>query len=122
MIQAHELRVGNLVAVPPLNRIGKVIAFTTKSIKVKLSDSTLTSVTHKGITGLDVEGIELTDEWLSKFGFEIYNTVGGYLCWKKDNFKLLDRKLPATNMRFITSVHQLQNLYFSMYGVGLLDS
>jgi len=63
--------------------------------------------------------VELTPEILQKAGFEVFDTVGGFLCWKKDSFKLLDRKLPGTNMPHVKNVHTLQNLYYLLTGTEL---
>lgn len=66
-----------------------------------------------------IKGIELSPEILEKAGFDVYDTVGGFLCWEKGKFKLLDRKLPAMVMPHIIYLHQLQNLYYCLVGQEL---
>lgn len=121
MIKAKELRVGNIISVPSLNRIGKVISFTERTIKVKLPESKLTSVTHKGLEGLDVNPIPLTEEWLLKLGFErigkdgFWFNNGVYLDWNIEGFCIAMFHRRVT----VKYVHQLQNLCFSLTGEEL---
>jgi hypothetical protein len=77
------------------------------------------------------EGIPLTEEWLIKFGFNKISSGNGYHLW--DNGKLeLNHKFEVSlfdgrpddddTKSFdisITSVHQLQNLYFNLIGEEL---
>lgn len=80
------------------------------------------------IIGDRFQGIELTEEWLNNFGFDIEWTIGGYLKWEKqmpyeEKFKLLDRRLPHPQYHepkaTIQYVHQLQNLFFALTGTEL---
>ncbi|WP_077417895.1 hypothetical protein [Chryseobacterium sp. JV274] len=82
--------------------------------------------------GWQAEPIELTEEWLLKFGFEKDETVdeidgvlfvlfhlGDYIVehWIKENkYKFTD---DCAMEVFLSSVHQLQNLTFSLTGEEL---
>jgi hypothetical protein len=79
--------------------------------------------------GIDVpfKPIQLTEEWLLKFGFEkVLNQYKKITDVSKDTFKnipfiilFLDNQFQYDDLRFITNlqyVHQLQNLYFALTG------
>ncbi len=70
-----------------------------------------------------LEPIPLTEEWLLKFGFE---KIQFHIPDKYDNGKLRIKKdergfwiIACYNFILITSVHQLQNLYFALTGEEL---
>jgi len=84
----------------------------------------------------NIEPIPLTEEWLLKFGFELYES--GYYFpykinnqWEKDNWyfcanyrynqiDICHRGNLGSLIRFdIKYVHQLQNLYFALTGTEL---
>ena len=109
MIQANELRIGNYIYLPSQ----------TENFAVKVN-----RVSNDNVNGFDfseTKGIELTEDWLLKFGFEeqtpkyfvldlgdfsmryYYNFSGS--TWK---FELEDKTLK------IKFVHQFQNLYFAL--------
>jgi len=60
------------------------------------------------------EKIPLTEQWLLKFGFENekenHFNIGWFSIWKCNDIFLCDK-----NGVIIKTVHQLQNLYFSIY-------
>lgn len=120
MIKASELRIGNLVSIPSLNRIGKVISFTNRNVKVKLPDSTVSITTNKGFDGLDIDPIEITTEWLLKEGFK---TIGHSKDYRKKSIILHTRKrglVVRKSVPIMQYVHQLQNYCFTNTGTELL--
>lgn len=73
---------------------------------------------------VNVKGIELTEEWLSKFGFDQtgkYFTNNFMLSKSQNGWKLyLDFSRPAPELKTeIKFVHQLQNLFFALTGSEL---
>ena len=127
-LSASELRIGNLILLFS-KRICKVIKIEGKSFTVKADDISDVSVFPNMSNG--VEPIPLTEEWLIKFGFELYENAGiyglyreifppvsgfeitadseGYWYWPSGMFN-------ATKIKY---VHQLQNLYFALTGEEL---
>ena len=112
-MKATELRIGNFISLDGLS----------KPIKVSIIDTTETSTDTK------YKPIKLTEEWLLKFGFEKHpNDIPSYckvfgdfdvddfgyaFCVYQDlggNFyaQIIGRKI------ILNSVHQLQNLYFTI--------
>ena len=81
----------------------------------------------------DIKFIELTEEWLLKFGFEFYETEKAnnykYSIWRftfVTNGKTKGKKyanifnaLTFKELNLITYVHQLQNLHFALTGEEL---
>ena len=114
-MDAKELRIGSIIK-PWLNKHNGIIKDSIEFIIVDGKD--LIDIIYEGSK---VEPIQISEEWLLKFGFEtfgnkIYNSYhegfdfefyysnsGG--CW---NFKLDEKELD------IKHVHQLQNLYFAL--------
>ncbi|RQO79155.1 hypothetical protein DBR40_05390 [Pedobacter sp. KBW01] len=126
MINANELRIGNVVAVPPLNRKGIVTSFTQRNVKLKLKGSRVSVTSHRGVIGLDVNGVDITDQLLIVNGFVQVNT-GFQISIDKGNLLHLigagDRYIIGLNGAFglvnagsVRSLHQLQNLYFALTG------
>jgi hypothetical protein len=120
MIKANELRLGNWIddQESGIRFIGSIGQYTL-------------SLGHDGYSGLDgrnysqISPIELTEEWLLKFGFETLNG-GFYFLRLKDGyrFEILFREgnIKADLLTFdpqIKYVHQLQNLYFALTGEEL---
>jgi len=105
MIPVSDLRKGNLVKTE--HGILPVHHICFNDIYVQGKDG-------RTLYAREVEGVELTDEILSLFKIEVEYTNGGWLRWKKENFKLLDRKLPhpIDHMNYILLAHELQNLYY----------
>lgn len=87
------------------------------------------------IDSVGLQPIELTDEWLEKFGFHSkYKSV--HMQWRKGMFQLEQKSdvgedhgsIPQENIWYfgysgwvvdVTTVHQLQNLYFAITGEEL---
>lgn len=121
MIQASELRIGNLVASDMYKRNFRVKSISTTAIEQDDSDYTQYLAYGK------IKGIPLTPGILEKARFR--NSQGDY--WIKDNDLMiaLDSVWWCTNSwksdgefgyealatwREITYLHQLQNLYFAL--------
>ena len=131
MIQANELRVGNLVTINEtalhFDGAGKDETFCISEIKEEVVKfkGFHTSELYSGI-----EPIPLTEEWLLKFGFEKSknpNKTPSWV-WKKDQetwfYETWKNRDIFVNgfirwMKDIQSVHQLQNLYFALTGTEL---
>ena len=65
----------------------------------------------------NIEPIQLTEKWLLKFGFSIFENmyfIKGLQIWKCNDMFLCDK-----NGIYIKHVHQLQNLYFALTGKEL---
>lgn len=128
-LSATELRIGNLVGIASsLNfSTGKVTLISNNRI---LLENKISNKNHKFIP------IELTEEWLVKFGFEKAKHSHGYDCYIKDGFDFdivshgrywvlaiytdesCTDSLYFAHGRF-EYVHQLQNLYFALTGSEL---
>jgi hypothetical protein len=118
MIQANELRIGNLVC---------FIDETGASPDYIETNVGMMEIQHAIKNNDFFQGIPLTEEWLVRFGlmdkpsykafhigsmeFDIPSMIGGCL----DNELGLDQE----NSIHIQSVHQLQNLYFALTGEEL---
>ena len=123
-MEAKKLRIGNLVQLQPtaLHYDGRY-----SDTIFEISELKEDVVHFKGFdTGeyyKDLKAIELNDGWLKLYGFDVEYTNGGFLRWQREDFKLLDRRLPypATNYHknHITKLHQLQNLFFELMGTEL---
>lgn len=116
-MEIKQLRIGNLILDPD----GYQVEVTELSLE---SIGTEDSLFHAE----DANGIELTPEWLERFGFEYERqTNGGYERWeikttKGRRIKLLDKKFTwgaGEYSDYILHVHQLQNLYLSLTGEEL---
>lgn len=115
MIDARELRIGNLVEWNKEEFIVRTI----------YKDAIENNLWCKPLN--EIHPIALTEEWLSKFGFilreqslpeKCYKTKEGICLFIRDDRYQL-RQLIKTNMGFVSSVHQLQNLYFALTGEEL---
>ncbi len=115
MIKANELRVGNYLNCTGLNRGLFIVG--------EIRKDRVLGINEEGAFFTDLEPIPLTEEWLIKFGFQkvsernyqitandfdfiinvYYTSSGG--AWF---IHLNDCRLPYH------TVHQLQNLYFSL--------
>lgn len=116
-ISINELRVGNYVSIS-----NNIVIFDS-------GDFADAYYNHNGISDyMDyIKPIQLTEDWLVKFGFEKPKFCGfyqsDYIVELNDRFVINDRKdgffyVDAPNL-CIESVHQLQNLYFALTGEEL---
>jgi hypothetical protein len=119
-MKANELRIGNIVGCD-------IQSVTVKAINDE------TCVCHNGsgkpyVLHLeDLFGLKLTEEWLLKFGFtsnpyaDCYDFNGIKIECDKTRGRL---ELWCSNITgkimYLTSVHQLQNLYFALTGEELI--
>lgn len=137
MIQANELRIGNLFY--PITKIDEVelveeIAFAVFlidpfGVSAYKADIPITQVKSRSEFALKgIAPIPLTEEWLLKFGFSdntiSLNTPDKTLnisaVVKGDYFLFLDDMFGGCfDLNCIQSVHQLQNLYFALTGEEL---
>lgn len=131
MINANELRIGNIVQ-DSFKRPGRVIRFTQRMVKLKLEHSTLTVTSLPGVEGLDVDGVELTEEWLVRLGFEKNKDFDWHRDYKWNEYKrhpisiasdddgnwIID-ELDGIQPDGIKFVHYLQNVYFALAGTEL---
>ncbi|MGJ1499640.1 hypothetical protein ACR79R_20170 [Sphingobacterium spiritivorum] len=116
-MKATELRIGNVLTF--LDKQVTVVAITETHTSIKgyeFNRYTPVALNYKGL-----QGIELTEEILLKFGFE-QNTFG----FKKGNIVFNYRfdnkfipKLSDQCLLELKHVHQLQNLYFALTGEEL---
>ncbi len=128
-MEAHELRIGNLVKWKSTGDINDVI-----KIDVTIKNHCVNHINIK-----DCEPIPLTEEWLLKFGFEktVFDSEEtGYgveydlknkefhlsycddfsisISYKKENLSI------TPNIELFRNVHQLQNLYFALTNEELI--
>ena len=115
-LSATELRIGNLVGIASsLNfSIGKVTLISNNRI---LLDNKISNKNHKFIP------IELTEEWLLRFGFEKDNELNfvkfSFKVHFWSNYNSYMYGWIGGNIE-IKYVHQLQNIYFALTGQELI--
>ena len=126
MVKANELRVGNLLNYQTAE--GDVVTLTTDfgTIQWATDDSKGFNLVHSPIP--------LTEEWLTKFGFEKPSVCGSYvILYLNDENKPSSLQIPLFRKDVIQIcrsgicayeakcefVHQLQNLYFALTGEEL---
>jgi len=128
-MKANELRIGNKVSYEGSN----VTVSTIADDEVTFSD--YVSFDYPQIK--DISGIELTEEWLVKFGFNEDIIFAGSMISKKlhysprynkkeiiisvqfDEFENTNKFILLYYHTKIEYVHQLQNLYFALTGEEL---
>jgi hypothetical protein len=106
-IKANELRLGNIT------KYGVIMPNDILNIY---------QMAQADVNPVEYEPIQLTEEWLIKFGFEnngqgIYDLKGWlpYLRKRKNNYQVYN-----VADCFIEYVHELQNLYFALTGEELV--
>jgi hypothetical protein len=116
MIKSNELRIGNLV-----NYENEAYCVWSEIRKYSVTLDNL-KTRHIGAAAYDeIDPIQLTEEWLLKFGFEEKNK------WFKKDDVMLGYISTDENLQLewktcvgdwvlinVTHVHQLQNLYFAL--------
>lgn len=115
----NELRIGNLIQWISTGNIDVVIDIVT-------FDKRKANINNISIS--DCSGIEITEEWLLKFGFVyrgIYyhfpnNDIFKLEQYKNKNSFWLRHGSESIDCTRINYVHQLQNLYFALTGEELL--
>jgi len=107
MIEARELRIGNLV-------------FDALNGDLTLRQENLCDFANGFI---HLQPIPLTEEWLIKFGFELVDSHDDHLYYLSETDFSLDRNMQFDNsykrveLKF---VHSLQNLYFALTNKELI--
>jgi hypothetical protein len=120
MIQANELRIGNLVKygvhIVPIKSIHKSYD-NEVTVYVKLNEK----LNHYCLYIDEVDPIQITEELLLKFGFEISNEGWfGYAEKNKVKFDISSLSEEIVLQDFngkrvaVKYIHQLQNLYYSL--------
>ena len=116
MIHPQELRIGNYVK-EPLGRIGQVLSFNHRTVKLKLKDSTLRIDTTNYKDGLDINPIPLSSDMLEVCGLEQSNgypfkMLGGFIKMRNGTwfYKYFNLEIE------LTSLHCLQNVYHFLSG------
>lgn len=114
-MEVSELRIGNFFQYGKQNRIAVVYTI--------LFDRIEEYSINNDIPFSHVKSIELTEEWLTNFGFEhsgdyyvkdqVYIMIKSYLEPRSYHYKFNYTAID------IDSVHHLQNLYFSLVGKEL---
>jgi hypothetical protein len=142
MLQENEVRIGNAVK-DSTGRIGTIMSIGKNQVRVRFEFSTVKIDTNHDEVGLDIEAVLLTPEILEKCGFkygmvegiatiqDTYNSVDedgdteywdkGKLTivrWGKKQF-ILSHKSSFDHRIEIKSLHQLQNIYYSLVGSEL---
>jgi len=119
MIQANELRIGNYIQDKQFKNIGYLKHWISKNM-VCVKKEFSTSTDHIS----EFEPIELTEELLLKCGFVKNDNCYNYYEFslepinEKEYFVILKYTLPIAwaklNQLPISSLHQLQNVYFAL--------
>ena len=117
-MKANELRIGNLI----WENYGGIYMVREIREKEVIISKTKTTIAV-GYKYSEVKVIELTEEWLLKFGFEkclnqykkLTETQPFIILFLEEQFQYDDLRY-RTNLKY---VHQLQNLYFSLTGKEL---
>lgn len=110
-----ELRIGNIVLLKETNEPLNILGLFKDLIEIyrgaPIGDIRLMGMSY-------FEPVPLTEEWLTRLGFEKFNDKGDY--WSYEGLKLWmhdENKFYHINseiMVYIDHVHQLQNLYFAL--------
>lgn len=116
-MNANELRIGNLIQWISTGKVEEVKDIATY-------DKRQANINNVSIS--DCKGIELTEEWLIKFGF-IKRRVANMWYEYMLNYVVLDKRdgtdfdiyFSSLHQTEIKYVHQLQNLYFCLTGEEL---
>lgn len=134
-MKATELRIGNYVGFGVLHTgLGQEKDFAHYTVD-ELTDQCIFFIESTvGEFYEDVEPIFLTEEWLLKFGFKIFDTIrfldDGYNVWKKMpnsrfNLYTIDKKkwicrILDHDLVEVEYLHWLQNLYFALNNEELI--
>jgi hypothetical protein len=119
MMEARELRIGNLVYFPN-NEIVEIYGVS-KDIVIKNNGCDFFP-----ISVIDVKPIPLTEQWLLKFGFEVNEFHKNYkikVDYYHHSIKFYENEWVYSNdvsdaschtIASVNYVHQLQNIYFAL--------
>lgn len=116
-MKANELRIGNLVKNNESRYGDKILVIES------IGDNDTVNVFFREYPINALEGIQLTEEWLFKFGFECVFTYDDYHYYLESIDLGLDRSYqPFGIVEYKVEfkyVHQLQNLCFALTGEEL---
>lgn len=132
MIKAEELRIGNIIRFPFIDKDVKVIgiALTNDNIcKIQIETDGSPIMEREPV----FEPIPITEEWLRRFWFSMRGGYSYYPNKEIDSFHQItfkDNKIElecedswyTIDFPFIKYIHQLQNLFFSLTGQELTQS
>lgn len=117
-MKANELRIGNLVYCHYLSCNGFVSEVNNDSVKLIYPNKHIFSMNPIS----QLEPIQLTEDWLLKFGFSFLKkkdgTQGVYSNGKMNLVVSNGGNIYRIN-KLLPHVHQLQNLYFALTGEEL---
>lgn len=123
MIQANELRIGNLVLMDG-KEVGIISEIRSNHSKVIYQGEVNGNISTRFslIEFIRLEPIPLTEEWLVRFGFrKTFDSPFEDFEWSDNNLQLSE-KFDCYLGKFtqpIKYVHNLQNLYFALTGEEL---
>jgi hypothetical protein len=110
-MKAQDLRIGNLIYAP--SGVEKYVFGT--SYKTILYTSHLENSTYSEAYDYECEPIQLTEEWLLKFGYKEKDLEDGKIITVIENNKCIGFIINnLSSMVILKHVHQLQNLYFAL--------
>ena len=123
-MEAKELRIGNWIKAP-LSMSSEIIipAMNIQILAFKYDYLVLNSNPSEHINWEVPDrhciGIELTEEWLVKFGFKKFKnyndwSIGGFIIHGRKRGFVFRKSVPV-----VKYVHQLQNLHFALTGKEL---
>lgn len=113
-MKASELRGYNIVGVKGDAGIYQVVAIDVYHQKVKLNYPR-----NEWHSEIKLKPIPLTEEWLVKFGYTGYGTLGEMNFFISENGTYRVRWFGNIVHLSLKYVHQLQNLYFALTGEEL---
>jgi hypothetical protein len=126
-MEANQLRIGNFLHFPFTNENVEVLGINAHEENFKI----INSISFKKESNLYCEKIEvlkpikLNKEWFEKFGYYDVNMPSHFI---KDERTIDEHKfwncqemfIDDKNGVYVKYVHQLQNLYFALYGKELI--
>jgi hypothetical protein len=117
MIQANELRIGNLISYTIEDDLDERKKWSEVSEIDAVDILHLTKFKDK-----NYKPIPLTEDWLLKFGFEkssYYYEIKGIAISLGEDGRTILNGCGEVNAKHCVYVHQLQNLYFALTGQEL---
>lgn len=123
MIKSNELRIGNYLYIPGLDRIVKVRSV----FKTHFTCEDKDGVCFEESFRMNYQPIQLTEQWLLGFGFEFMTSRQGQTYYHIDGWTVLytygswyySTSASITIGLKLQFVHQLQNRYLSLVGEEL---
>jgi hypothetical protein len=109
MIQANELRIGNLITDPDFPNIPSTV------IEIQ-SDGFIVTNYNDGLVNVDADPIKLTEEILIKCGYSEKDLETGKILVIGESFdNVIGYTIRSLSPNIvIKTVHQLQNLYYAL--------